>query len=288
MRYFCASSVSFKVPPVAVGASFCAPISGARIRRPHGLRERPFNFGDPGRCPRGSRVNTPPITHLDDSWLLVAAWVDTSEACMVDGFGGDVRASLLRLEHGYSGPPRFGSFASFCGFFVDVVHEDGSTTTWLSSFARNASRHFHAEVFRISNPSPMVSAVVTAKIPASAKLSSVAISDVSLHALRFSDGRGKENAQAALATLSLYAWQLDPRQHRSRLAFRSGLRLCPEDSRVIATVLFVAALVYLGLRLLRHGGTALLILQRASHLLTVLRAVLQRAQDLLVTKSRGD
>ena len=289
-RHFCASSVTFEVPPAqendGAGAATCAPAPlAARISRPYGLRERSLTFGNPGRCPRGSGAAPTASYRLADSWMLVAAWVNTSGACMLDGLGHNTRASMLRIEHGYRGPPRFGSYASFCGLFVDVVHADGSTTSWPSSFARNASRHFHAEVFRVSNPSPIVGAVITVKMPAAGNLSSLTVSDVSLRALSFSDGRNESATRAAIDTLSLYAWLLDPRQHRSRLAFRSGLRLCSEDWRVLATLLVVAAMAYTGHRLLRQGTCA--IGQRASFFLSMLRSILQRVQDIL-GKSRGD
>ena len=223
---------------------------------------------------------------LSDIWLLVAAWVNTAEACMIDGLSPETRASLLVLEHGYSGPPRFGSFSSFCGLFVDVVHADGSTTSWPSSFARNASRHFHAEVFRVFNPSPVVEAVVTAILPASGRLTSATISDFTLRRLSFSDFREKGVTELAGETLFLYMQEFDSRQHRPRLVFRSaGLWLCPEDKRVLA-LLLGAALAYAILRMLWHRASPFIV-QRRSHYLSLLRAVLQRALELLVSKSRN-
>ena len=211
-RHFCASQLSY-LPANEGRSEPCPPESQlVDISRHVGLHESASNFGIAGQCRNIGRSEM--AEGIDDSWLLASAWVETAGACMLDGLDAEMRAQMLSMDRGYTGPPRTGSPASFCGLLIDVMHEDGKTATWPLSFARNASRHFHAEVFRVSNPSRVVRASVTVVVPAAGGESSMTIAELSLRKLRFSDGRGDDVTRAASMALSTYACHLDPRQPR--------------------------------------------------------------------------
>ena len=211
-RHFCASQLSY-LPANEGRSEPCPPESQlVDISRHVGLHESASNFGIAGQCRNIGRSDM--AEGIDDSWLLASAWVETAGACMLDGLDAEMRAQMLSMGRGYTGPPRTGSPASFCGLLVDVLHEDGKTTAWPLSVARNASRHFHAEVFRVSNPSRVVKATVTVVVPASGGESSMTIAELSLRKLRFSDDRGVDVTRAASMALSTYACHLDPRQPR--------------------------------------------------------------------------
>ena len=279
-RHFCASSISFRPqsPTPLAGTCARAPVVTSIIKS-RGLGEDAFGFGHAGRCPW--RINTPdPFEHLTDSWVLIAAWVDTLGACMLNNLEPETRARLLKPEHGYNGPPRFGSSSSFCGLYVDLEHADGSTSSWPSSFARNASRHFHAELIRVMNPSPVVGAVVTAIIPPSGTSASVTVSSVSIRRLRFFDGRDNSTFQDAVETLALYQWQLDPRNYRLRLAFRNNP--CTEDAWILVLLLLSLPFFYIGARRLQRGLGSMIFHRSISALVSLW------GRDLLTAKGRDD
>lgn len=48
-----------------------------------------------------------------------------------------------------------GAFRAFCGFFVDVIHTDGSVSTFQSPFARNAPPYLHYEAFHVKRDVPV-------------------------------------------------------------------------------------------------------------------------------------
>jgi hypothetical protein len=88
-------------------------------------------------------------------------------------------------------PPTLGAFAAFCGIALDVRRADGSTTTFFSSFARNASRHYFSDLQRDFSTSLPVSAIATLIIPASAKsATTVFISGLEVRRVRFAGVRG--------------------------------------------------------------------------------------------------
>jgi hypothetical protein len=249
-RHFCASSVLFEMPRSQIENSFvtdCPPHrTSFTISRATGRFETALSFGNAGLCSKRSIAATNAREQLSNSWFLVAAWVDTAEACMLNELDPKLRSELLFVDEGFQGPPLSGSFLSFCGLFIDLVHADGSTTTWTMSFARNASRYFAANVFRVLKPAQVVEAVVTVIIPGAGKQTSTVISDLSIRRLSFSDGRSNATTQAAFEVLSDYEWQYDPRQHHSRLTFcRNGLQ-CQDDIFVFVVLLFVFLLYGLG------------------------------------------
>ena len=155
--------------------------------------------------------------------LLFSAMVDTAGACTLHDLEPNMRESRIApayFERNYYGPPFYGSFAAYCGAFVDVHHADGSVSILRSAFARNASRHLHYQVLRVFNEADIVDAVVTIVQPSSPSSSSIIrVSDISLLQL---SGVAEEMSgyQGALRTAS-QVYGMDPRQRSS--FFRGSL-----------------------------------------------------------------
>ena len=82
----------------------------------------------------------------------------------MEGYAPSFRRKLVSHtwnDKMWTGYPIFGSFAAFCGFTIDVVHEDGTFSLFRSPFVRNASAHLHYAAFRVFRVSPVARATLS-------------------------------------------------------------------------------------------------------------------------------
>jgi hypothetical protein len=77
---------------------------------------------------------------------------------------------------------------------LDIRRADGSTTTFFSSFARNASRHFHLDLQRDSCPHAPVQAVATLVVPAAARATAVTVVGLEVRRVRLDD-EGRDESE---------------------------------------------------------------------------------------------
>jgi len=170
----------------------CPPsIEENKIVAAQGRGEGPLTFGDPGLRWQASSVRELSTS----SGFLISGWVDTKGACLLDGFDDASRGRIVSRrgpKKRYAGPPNHGVFATFCGVALDIRRADGSTTTFFSSFARNASRHFHLDLQRDSSPHAPVQASSTLVVPSAARATAIEVAGLEVRRVRLDDERRDE------------------------------------------------------------------------------------------------
>jgi len=227
--HFCAGSITFL--PFLEKTLHCPPgPEHPIILRSHGHRERNWEFGffNPTLKPK--------VAPSDATWILVSAWVTTERACLMTGL-----EDKSPQNKDYSGPPTFGTFASLCGLVVDIKHLDGTSTTLISAFARNASQYFHAEIFRVFHSSPLTEAIITAIMPSANHTTWITLADISLRILVFPDDRQPSFDRAFESTLTKYTRAIDPRYLRFELSRKMGIRYI--DRMWAASVMLLAVII---------------------------------------------
>lgn len=226
--HFCAGSITF-LP--FLEKTLCPPgPEKPIILRSHGHRERNWEFGF-----FNIKIK-PKVAQSVATWILVSGWVTTERACLMTGL-----EDKSPQNKDYSGPPTFGTFASLCGLVVDIKHLDGTSTTLISAFARNASQYFHAEIFRVFHSSPLTEAIITAIMPPANHTTWITLADTSLRILVFSDDREPSFDRAFESTLSKYTRAIDPRYQRFERSQRIGIRYI--DRMWAASVMFITVTI---------------------------------------------
>jgi hypothetical protein len=112
--------------------------------------------------------------------MVLVARIDTTGACMLDGYTPQFRSALISRtgsDKRWRGYPLFGSFAAFCGITIDITHEDGTFSLFRSSFARNASSHLHFAAFRLLHDSPVARVIYSVHVSPSNTTTRVLVSD---------------------------------------------------------------------------------------------------------------